>query len=228
MKSPLTLNLFSALLTVTGAQIIRENSLSCFYCKSGGRCSHVPQVCRSTQDACIFVSEHNTLGAESTGTYQSCTDSKKSFTGFVGLYFGEATMVEIKSEICNTDDCNAQLTWSNSAINGVPNGLHCPTCYAPGFSTCESTGNLRCKGGADQCIYAVGKISQGGVAIPFAAHGCATQTACHLTTLEAGVFTYNLTRQDCSPAPRAPASGSLWVTGCAPLFLPSLFVLLLH
>lgn len=53
-------------------------------------------------------------GAESTGTYQSCTDSKKSFTGFVGLYFGEATMVEIKSEICNTDDCNAQLTWSST------------------------------------------------------------------------------------------------------------------
>ncbi|XP_053866324.1 phospholipase A2 inhibitor and Ly6/PLAUR domain-containing protein-like isoform X2 [Malaclemys terrapin pileata] len=140
--------------------------LTCFYCKSGESCFHnLPQICSSPQDACIIVQEHNMLAFQSSmwngGTYQSCADSRQSLTGFLAFYFGATVTVEIRSEICKTNDCNAHLMPIRQAISNIRNGLQCPACYSPGFESCESNESLRCTGGADQCAVIVGMLAQG-------------------------------------------------------------------
>ncbi|KAM9114338.1 phospholipase A2 inhibitor and Ly6/PLAUR domain-containing protein-like isoform 1-T2 [Pangshura tecta] len=240
-----TLCVLSALQATAAAQIIMEMPLTCFYCKSGQNCfQNIPQTCSSPQDACIIVQEHNTLAALSAGIgnlgmYQSCADSRQSLTGFLAFYFGDTVMVEILSEICKINNCNAHFVPTRLAISSVRNGLQCPACYAPGSQSCESDGSLRCTGGADQCAVVVGTLGQGDVTIPFAARGCATRTACKIKTLESGVFTYNLTNVQCSPAPRVQTSSAtrtlawgLFTLGSiivprVPLFLPALLGLFL-
>ncbi|KAG6924489.1 phospholipase A2 inhibitor and LY6/PLAUR domain containing, partial [Chelydra serpentina] len=103
-----TLCILSALQATAAARNETGTPLACFYCKSGQSCHPAPQTCSSPQDACIIVREHNTLGAENSGTFQSCADSRQSLTGFLAFYFGATVAVEIQSEICKTDDCNAE------------------------------------------------------------------------------------------------------------------------
>ncbi|XP_030399238.1 phospholipase A2 inhibitor and Ly6/PLAUR domain-containing protein-like [Gopherus evgoodei] len=233
-----TLCVLSALQVTVAAQNETGMPLACFYCKSGQSCHTIPQTCFSPQDSCIIVQEHNTLGAENSGMYQSCADSRQSLTGFLAFYFGDKVAVEIRSEICKSGDCSAESTPSRMAISSVHNGLQCPACYAPGSESCESDGNLRCMGGANQCAVVVGTLAQDGVAIPFAARGCATQAACEIKTLESGVFTYKLTKTQCSPAPKAQTSSTSRTLGWGPftlsiiiphvpLFLPALLGLFL-
>ncbi|XP_026515442.1 phospholipase A2 inhibitor and Ly6/PLAUR domain-containing protein-like [Terrapene carolina triunguis] len=237
-KVLIALCVLSALQATAAAQNETGTPLACFYCKSGQSCHTVPQTCSPPQDACIIVQEHNTFGAENSGTYQSCADSRQSLTGFLAFYFGAKVAVEIRSEICKSGDCSAESTPSRQAISNVPNGLQCPACYAPGFESCESDGNLRCTGGADQCAAVGGTLAQGGVAIPFAGRGCATRAACEIKTLESGVFTYKLTNVQCSPAPKAQTSSATptlaWgpftlasIVPRVPLFLPFLLGLFL-
>ncbi|EMP42415.1 hypothetical protein UY3_00317 [Chelonia mydas] len=154
----------------------------------------------------------NGTRTENSGTYQSCANSRQNLTGFLAFYFGATVAVEIQSEICKTDDCNAESTPSRLAISSVRNGLQCPACYAPGFESCESYGALHCTGGANRC----------GVAIPFAARGCATQAACGIKTLESGVFTYELTNVQCSPAPKAQPSSATRTLAWDPFTLGSI------
>ncbi|TFJ97440.1 RING finger protein 112-like protein [Platysternon megacephalum] len=242
MKALVTLWVLGALQVTAAAQKETGTPLACFYCKSGQSCHTVPQTCSSPQDACIIVQEHNTLafptGAENSGTYQSCADSRQSLTGFLAFYFGAKVAVEIRSEICKSGDCSAESTPSRLPISIVRNGLQCPACYAPGFGSCESSESLRCTGGADQCAAVVGTLAQGGVAIPFAGRGCATRAACEIKTLESGVFTYNLTTVQCGPAPKAQSSSATrtlaWgpftlgsIVPRVPLFLPALLGLFL-
>ncbi|XP_075764327.1 uncharacterized protein LOC106731821 [Pelodiscus sinensis] len=223
-----TLCLLGALHATAAVQNDTGVPLSCFYCKSGQRCHHTPQTCSSPQDACIVVHERNTLGADTSGTFQACADSRRSLTGFLAFYFGLKVTVEIQSEICKSDDCNSESTPPRLAINNVPNGRECQACYAPGFQSCQPAGSLLCLGGADQCADVVGTLEQGNVTIPFAARGCATQAACSITTLESGVFTYKLTKTSCKPAPKALPSGAprmlVWgpLSSIIPLFLPAL------
>ncbi|CAM5176153.1 unnamed protein product [Eretmochelys imbricata] len=207
-KALLTFCVLAALQATAAAQNGTGTPLACFYCKTGQSCHPAPQTCSPPQDACIIVREHNTLGAENSGTYQSCANSRQNLTGFLAFYFGATVAVEIQSEICKTDDCNAESTPSRLPISSVRNGLQCPACYAPGFESCESDGALHCTGGANRCADVVGTLAQGGVAIPFAARGCATQAACGIKTLESGVFTYKLTKVQCSPAPQAQPSSA--------------------
>uniref|UniRef100_A0A8C0G4N4 UPAR/Ly6 domain-containing protein n=1 Tax=Chelonoidis abingdonii TaxID=106734 RepID=A0A8C0G4N4_CHEAB len=134
-----------------------------------------------------------------------------------------------------THPVTVSLSFSRFSVS-VRNGLQCPACYAPGSERCESDGNLRCTGGADQCAVVVGTLAQG--AASFALGGCATRAACEIKTLESGVFTYNLTKIQCSPAPRAQTSSATRTLGwgpftlgsivlCLPLFLPALLGLFL-
>ncbi|XP_067424415.1 phospholipase A2 inhibitor and Ly6/PLAUR domain-containing protein-like [Emydura macquarii macquarii] len=237
-KGPIILCLLGTLQAMTGAQNHTGSPLTCFYCKSGRSCHPTPQTCSLPQDACIIVTEHNTLGAENSGTYQSCADSRRSLTGFLAFYFGDKVAVEIQSEICKSEDCNIESMTSRLAISTIHNGLQCPACYAPGSESCESDGRVLCTGGADQCAAVIGTLAQGDVTIPFAARGCATRAACGITTLESGVFTYKLTEAQCSPAPKAetssaprtPARGPFTLGSIvrqAPLFLPALLGLFL-
>ncbi|XP_065275917.1 phospholipase A2 inhibitor and Ly6/PLAUR domain-containing protein-like [Emys orbicularis] len=239
-KVLITLCILGALQATAAFQNETGMPLTCFYCKSGQSCFHnLPQICSPTQDACIIVQEHNTLSDMwNGGTYQSCADSRQSLTGFLAFYFGATVTVEIRSEICKTNDCNAHLMPIRLAISNVRNGLQCPACYAPGFESCESNESLHCTGGANQCAVIVGTLAQGGVAIPFAGRGCATQAACEIKTLESGVFTYKLTNVQCSPAPKAQTSSATptlaWgpftlgsIVPRVPLFLPALLGLCL-
>uniref|UniRef100_A0A8C8S6E1 UPAR/Ly6 domain-containing protein n=1 Tax=Pelusios castaneus TaxID=367368 RepID=A0A8C8S6E1_9SAUR len=232
-KGLITLCLFCMLRATTGAQNQTGSPLTCFNCKSGGSCSLTPQTCSLPQDACIILREHNTLGAENLGTYQSCANSRQSLTGFLAFYFGDKVVVEIESELCKNNDCNTESTPSRLAINTVRNGLQCPACYAPGFQSCESNGHVLCTGGADQCAVVVGTLVQGDVSIPFAARGCATEAACSIETLESGVFSYKLIKAQCSPAPKAEINSASRSSAWGPfslgsiipqvlLFLPSL------
>ncbi|XP_074836559.1 uncharacterized protein LOC142003488 isoform X2 [Carettochelys insculpta] len=188
-----TMKVFVALcvLTALSARVPAQNetdmSLSCFSCKSGERCHPTPLTCSPPQDSCITIQEYNTLasptGAEYSGVFQSCADSRRSLTGFLAFYFGGTVSVEIHSEICKRDDCNTESTPAR------------------------------------------------GVEIPFAARGCATQAACDIKTLESGVFTYKLTKADCSPALQAQTSSATQTLTWGPLgsilswvslFLPAL------
>ncbi|XP_044847038.1 phospholipase A2 inhibitor and Ly6/PLAUR domain-containing protein-like [Mauremys mutica] len=223
-KALVTLWVLGALQATAAAQNETGLPLACFYCKSGQSCHTVPQTCSSPQDSCIIVQEHNTLGAENSGTYQSCANSRQSLTGFLAFYFGDKVAVEIRSEICKSGDCSAESTPSRLAISNVRNGLQCPACYAPGSESCESNGNLRCTGGADQCAVVVGTLAQGSVVIPFAGRGCATRAACEIKTLESGVFTYKLTKTQCGPAPRAQTSSATQTLAWGPFTLGSIVV----
>lgn len=229
MKALVTLCVLSALQATAAAQDKMGMPLTCFYCKSGQSCLHnLPQTCSSPQDACIMIQEHNTLsfspGIGNLGMYQSCADSRQTLTGFLAFYFGDTVMVEILSEICKINNCNAHFVPTRLAISSVRNGLQCPACYAPGSESCESDGSLRCTGGADQCAVVVGTLAQGDVTIPFAARGCATWTACEIKMLESGVFTYNLTNVQCSPAPRAQTSSATRTLAWGPFTLGSIII----
>ncbi|XP_074836560.1 phospholipase A2 inhibitor and Ly6/PLAUR domain-containing protein-like isoform X3 [Carettochelys insculpta] len=235
MKVFVALCVLTALSARVPAQNETDMSLSCFSCKSGERCHPTPLTCSPPQDSCITIQEYNTLasptGAEYSGVFQSCADSRRSLTGFLAFYFGGTVSVEIHSEICKRDDCNTESTPARLAISRVQNGRQCPACYAPGFESCKTNGPLPCMGGADQCATVVGTLAQGGVEIPFAARGCATQAACDIKTLESGVFTYKLTKADCSPALQAQTSSATQTLTWGPLgsilswvslFLPAL------
>uniref|UniRef100_A0A8D0HFN5 Phospholipase A2 inhibitor and Ly6/PLAUR domain-containing protein-like n=1 Tax=Sphenodon punctatus TaxID=8508 RepID=A0A8D0HFN5_SPHPU len=207
--------------------------LSCFHCKPGDRNCNVPQPCSHSQNACLIIWEGNTLGeAQVAGSSSSCINTAEAFMGLAAYYFGIKEHILIYSEVCVTDHCNMGIMSSLPPVNTVRNGLQCPGCYAPGFSHCDDSHPLRCLGISDKCIRMAGTLEGGGAVIPFAASGCATETACQIKSLQSGVFTYNLTQVQCNPAPKAMTSNGIqnqgWVPFALHTALPMLSLIGLH
>ncbi|XP_067399721.1 phospholipase A2 inhibitor and Ly6/PLAUR domain-containing protein-like [Emydura macquarii macquarii] len=121
------------------------------------------------------------------------------------MTFAPNFTVEVNFSCCATDGCNAG-TIPVPAVNLVPNGRQCPSCYAKGADRCKDMKPLPCTGAEDHCVEITGTLIMGDIVLTKAAAGCGSPGSCNLAV---GVKKYvqgvveTLSRAMCYPAPRA-------------------------
>ncbi|XP_067401969.1 phospholipase A2 inhibitor NAI-like [Emydura macquarii macquarii] len=194
--------LLSALLATASA--VWPPPSSCYQSVPGK--SSVTGSCQRDENVCLTVQETNSLGGVvNTGILQACGSNMRSLTGRLDFELGGGVYVRILSQICGETNCNVAVFKDRPKISTVPNGWQCPSCYAPGSQHCLRNNTRPCHGGASQCVYIVGTLSEENIEIPFAAGGCATKGVAGVKAgdvLQSGVFTYRITTIQLSPATR--------------------------
>ncbi|XP_067399726.1 phospholipase A2 inhibitor and Ly6/PLAUR domain-containing protein-like [Emydura macquarii macquarii] len=198
MWAPLLLCLLSALLA-TGSALL------CEVCESKGKsCSGPLQPCSPSEGTCVMgVAEFN-LGANPyIYTAKSCLEPENCDPGPFTITFAPNITVRVNFSCCATDGCNAG-TIPVPAVNLVPNGRQCPSCYAEGADRCEDMKPLPCTGAEDHCVEVTGTLTMGDITLTKAAAGCGSPGSCILAL---GVKKYAhgveevLTWAQCYPAP---------------------------
>ncbi|XP_035136629.1 protein RoBo-1-like isoform X2 [Callithrix jacchus] len=152
-------------------------SLTCVDCADAA-CTSTPRTCTNTE---ICFSIRKQFNNTSTGQHilqKGCSSQCKPL--FFSATLGDKITFGYGHQCCKTDNCN-QEDFQVARKSSDPNGIICPTCYSESDSICKQT-SLACQGEEKSCVVFTGS---GNNQQSIFGMGCATESACNLTDVEA-------------------------------------------
>ncbi|XP_075462528.1 ly6/PLAUR domain-containing protein 8-like isoform X4 [Ascaphus truei] len=115
---------------------------------------------------------------------KGCEAEQKLCNTIFSIKTDDLVEARVPTQCCETDSCNQEHTFQTSGIDGLPDAnFQCPSCYvADSTVECESTKNVTCSVGQEQCLNYVGKVQLADASvIQMSLKGCITTGGCEGT-----------------------------------------------
>ncbi|XP_032083703.1 phospholipase A2 inhibitor subunit gamma B-like [Thamnophis elegans] len=177
--------------------------LECEVCSGlGSKCTGWTRTCKDYEDTCVTVQSEVMLASVSlTFTGKTCGVSDTCDLDYLETTLHDEIRMRFKKSCCTGSECQTlphPVLESQTHQASQPNGLQCPTCFAPTSVECIEH-LVSCRASENQCLFLIGRhhdISRG-----MSFKGCVSQSVCTLLKKKSWTLYEELELEvKCSPA----------------------------